>query len=161
MREKSFMDLYLSSKSWFKLIIDIGEWIIIIGIALLFPFPKISSFIGLKIFGGLLVILGLYLHKSAHSVHRAAHQPKHEIKEIVTAGVYSKIRHPCYTGYIFLYLGAFFIIGSLSMLIPIILFSYIFYDSAVKEERLLREKFGKRYEDYMKKVPWRFIPKIF
>jgi len=154
------MDLYLSGRPWLKRLIDIGEWVIIIVMYFLFPYPKLPDWIGLKLFGGALIIFGLFLHRSAHTIHSNAHLPKEEIKQIVTSGIYSKIRHPCYVVYFLSYFGIFFIFGSLSMLIPIIFFSYSLYHSAVKEEEFLKEKFGKQYEEYTKKVPFRFIPKI-
>lgn len=161
MKKDSFMDLYLSGPGWFKNLIDIGEWIIIVGTALIFPHPSLPKILSLKLFGVMLILIGIYIHWLAHQVHKQAHSPKEKIEKIVTTGIYSIIRHPCYASYFFLYLGTFFIFGTLSMLIPIILFCYIFYHSALKEEKFLLEKFGKEYEKYLQKVKWRFIPKLF
>lgn len=161
MKEKSCMDLYLSANALFKRMIDLGEWFIILLIGFLFPYPKIPFSPFTNIIGLMLLILGIWIHSSSHKIHRQAHQPKEQIEALVTTGIYSKIRHPGYTAYMICYLGILFLFGFLSMLIPIIIFSYLFYDSAVKEEKFLREKFGKQYEDYMKKVPWRFIPYLF
>jgi protein-S-isoprenylcysteine O-methyltransferase Ste14 len=47
------------------------------------------------------------------------------------------------------------------MLIPVIVSSILTIWTALREEQFLLEKFGKQYEEYMKKVPWRMIPKVF
>ena len=161
MEKKSFMDLYLSGPTWFKKIVDISEWVIIIGTGLAFPNLKLPQFVALKILGIFLIVLGVLLHYSAHRVHPQAHEPKEKINKIVTNGIYSIIRHPCYTSYFLFYFGIFFILGFVAMLIPILLFCYLLYQSAIKEEEFLLKKFGEEYKIYMQKVKWRFIPKIF
>lgn len=78
---------------------------------------------------------------------------------IIKTGIYAHVRHPIYLAPMLMYLGI--IILSLSVIafaiwIPIILF---YYKMARYEERLLIEKFGKEYYDYMNDVPM-FIPRI-
>ena len=159
---KSFMDFYFSKGSIFRKIVEVGEWSIIIIIGLLLPQLKIPSFFPFNIIVGIILLLiGFLLHRASHKVNLQAHQKKENIKKIIINGVYSKIRHPGYVAYIIGYLGVFLIFRSLSMIIPIFVFSYIFYDSAVKEEKFLTEKFGEEYRNYMRKVPWKFIPGIF
>lgn len=161
MKKKSFMDLYLSGGFLFKKVVDAGEWLIIFLIGFLFPYPKISFFPFTNIFGILLLIMGFWMHKLSHKVHLKAHLEKEKIETLVTTGIYSKIRHPGYIGYIICYFGVLFLFGFLSMLIPILIFSYIFYNSAIREEQFFLKKFNKEYKEYMQKVPWRFIPKVF
>jgi Putative protein-S-isoprenylcysteine methyltransferase len=45
--------------------------------------------------------------------------------------------------------------------IPVVILSILYYLAAIKEEGYLREKFGEEYEEYMRQVPRRFIPKVF
>ena len=71
-------------------------------------------------------------------------------------GICLNIRHPGYLGLILVYIGVPFAWGPASLFIPAFLFSYPLYTGAKKEEELLRDKFGKEYEDYMKNVPWMF-----
>jgi protein-S-isoprenylcysteine O-methyltransferase Ste14 len=47
------------------------------------------------------------------------------------------------------------------MLIPSLIFSALTVLIAIKEERLLLQRLGEQYKEYMQEVPWRFIPKIF
>jgi len=46
------------------------------------------------------------------------------------------------------------------MLVPAVLFTTLTCLTAIKEEELLKQRFGKEYEEYARRVPWRFIPKI-
>jgi protein-S-isoprenylcysteine O-methyltransferase Ste14 len=77
--------------------------------------------------------------------------------KLVTTGLYSYVRHPQYLGIILIIMG-----GLLYALSPLILsmsflliFSY--FRLAKNEEKQLIKKFGKKYIDYMKKVPG-FLP---
>lgn len=140
---------------------DILEWAIIIEVGFLFPHPKLPFSLISRIFGIVLIMVGFFIRRAASSINKQFLQPKEKIERLAATGIYSKIRHPCYTGFIFYYFGCLFIFGFLSMLVPIFVFSYIFYGSAIKEEKFLINRFGKDYEEYMKKVPYRFIPKIF
>jgi len=79
---------------------------------------------------------------------------------VIKTGAFSIVRHPIYLGAILLYLG--FIIISLSIIsfciwLIIILFYYFI---SRYEEKLLIDKLGSQYEDYMNEVPM-FIPRPF
>lgn len=78
---------------------------------------------------------------------------------LIKSGVFSIVRHPIYLGAILLYFG--FIIISLSIIsfciwIVIILFYYFI---SRYEEKLLIDKLGSQYEEYMNEVPM-FIPRM-
>ena len=46
------------------------------------------------------------------------------------------------------------------ILIPAIIFVILTILTAIREEQVMKEKFRKEYEEYMRRVPWRFIPKV-
>jgi protein-S-isoprenylcysteine O-methyltransferase Ste14 len=98
--------------------------------------------------------IGGYLAKTSHDIIF-----KEVRKEpcVVTRGVFGRVRHPLYLAAILFYLGlllfTFSIIAGIVCVVIIIFYNYI----ARYEEKLLIEKFGKEYEDYMKRVP-RWIP---
>jgi protein-S-isoprenylcysteine O-methyltransferase Ste14 len=49
-------------------------------------------------------------------------------------------------------------------LIPIIIaiiFAILHVLTALREEKNLLERFGREYEEYMRRVPWKFIPRVF
>ncbi|MCZ7555280.1 MAG: isoprenylcysteine carboxylmethyltransferase family protein [Bacteroidia bacterium] len=78
---------------------------------------------------------------------------------LVTSGPFAHVRNPLYVGNILLYVG----VGVMSLaLFPwlqlVALLWFIFQYTLIvrEEERFLREKFGKEYEDYCTAVP-RFL----
>jgi protein-S-isoprenylcysteine O-methyltransferase Ste14 len=157
----SLLDKYLLAKPSIRMVI---EWSILIGIGVvgyvfslqLIPFSPISNIIGV-----FLLIGGFIIHESSHRVHKQAHQQSEKIEKLVTQGIYSKIRHPCYSGLILIYFGFAFASGIIWILVPVVIFAVLTVLTAIREEDVMREKFGKEYEEYMRQVPWRFIPKVF
>ena len=157
---RSLSDRYLSAKHSIKLLIELIGFSIISVIGLLFPNPKISFRPFTNILGFVFIVGGLWLHKLSHSVHKQVHRETEKTEKLITTGIYSKKRHPGYLGLILVYIGVPLAWGSVFLFIPIILFSYPLYTGAKKEEELLKDKFRREYEDYMKRVPWKFTPKI-
>ena len=80
---------------------------------------------------------------------------------IVTTGIYSKIRHPGYLGLILMYFGVALLFHNILANIAAVILSFLQILTAFAEERFLIKKFGEEYEEYMRRVPWRFIPKVF
>ena len=81
--------------------------------------------------------------------------------QLVTEGIFQQIRHPHYTSLLIIGFGLAFFFYSLfalaiaTLAIPVIIWSIL------DEEKLLVKQYGKEYKTFMKKVPWRIIPKIF
>ncbi len=78
---------------------------------------------------------------------------------LVRSGPYAIVRHPIYTGISFGIVGSAIALNTVSGILGIIfviLFSLLRISA---EERLMREKFGKEYEEYSKQVKM-FIPWI-
>jgi len=80
--------------------------------------------------------------------------------DLVTDGVYSVVRHPIYFGDSVWPLGWSIMFGAIcsSLLTPIWLIIYII--TTYPEERVLKEMYGDRYEEYKRRVK-RIIPYIF
>jgi protein-S-isoprenylcysteine O-methyltransferase Ste14 len=74
-------------------------------------------------------------------------------KGLVTTGIYSKIRHPMFTGAILVYIGIVVIFQSIIgfLLVIFILIPFFIY-SAIEEEKILSEKFKDKYTAYKKKT---------
>lgn len=86
-----------------------------------------------------------------------------KIKEntLVTTGVYSIVRNPIYSAFLFLFTGILLFTRNLYLLIfPIIFWIYLTYLLKETEEKCLKDKFKEEYQKYMKKVN-RIIPNIF
>ena len=140
-------------------VLSLGYSVIIISIHYLtFPFfdikflPKSLCFTS----GVFLIISGLSLYiASAFSIRRAY------TEDILrTKGVYSICRHPLYSSFIFFIVpGVCFLLKSwIAFSVPFVM--YIFLKILIKEEEdYLNERFGDKYEKYMKKASFVF-PKI-
>ena len=112
----------------------------------------------LKILGILLILSLFVLENISHKVHKQAHAREEKIDKIVELGIYRKIRHPIYLGWILLNIGAFLFIGNFLSLIISIIFIFFWYLEAKQEEKFLEKKF-KNYQQYKKKTGM-FFPKL-
>jgi protein-S-isoprenylcysteine O-methyltransferase Ste14 len=81
--------------------------------------------------------------------------------QLITNGPFKKVRHPHYSSILILGFGLAFLSNSLLALIIAIIGVPIMFISAIDEEKELIKRYGRRYEEYLKKVPYRFIPRIF
>lgn len=88
-------------------------------------------------------------------IHRARREDR-----LVTEGIYSRVRHPQYTGLFLIVFGEGIVhwptIVSVAAF-PIIVVAYVLL--ARKEERDMLAKFGDQYRDYQQRVPM-FIPRL-
>ena len=81
--------------------------------------------------------------------------------QLVTTGIFRYIRHPHYTSLIIIGFGlALFFYSLFAIAIAIIAIPLIIW-SIIDEEKHLIKQFGNEYLEFMKKTPWRIIPKIF
>jgi protein-S-isoprenylcysteine O-methyltransferase Ste14 len=81
--------------------------------------------------------------------------------QLVTEGIFSYIRHPHYTSLLIIGFGLAIFFNSYAAILIAIIAVPIMIWSIIDEEKLLIKQYGEEYEEYMKKVRWRIIPKIF
>ena len=81
--------------------------------------------------------------------------------QLVTTGIFQYIRHPHYTSLLIIGFGLALFFYSLAALLIAVIAVPIMIWSILDEEKLLIKQYGDDYKKYMKKVPWRLIPKIF
>lgn len=79
--------------------------------------------------------------------------------QLVTEGLHSKIRHPRYAQFSLALIGYSVFVNFLSFYITLGVWILSLWVIVILEERELRERFGKDYENYCRRVP-RFIPRI-
>lgn len=72
--------------------------------------------------------------------------------ELIERGPYRWVRHPIYTGLLMAYLGTSFALGEWRGLLGTAIVGASFWFKLRLEERWMREQFGARYEDYMRRV---------
>jgi len=77
--------------------------------------------------------------------------------ELVTSGIFSRVRHPRYTGMFLSVLGACLMAGTLALWVVALLWWLLSLLFILFEERELRARIGPTYADYARRVP-RFLP---
>jgi methanethiol S-methyltransferase len=84
--------------------------------------------------------------------------PKSQM-EFKTDGPYGWVRHPIYLGWILLV----FAVGTMTMTrLVFVLVSSVYILIAIPfEERTLRAHSGGTYDDYIRRVPWKLVPRIY
>jgi protein-S-isoprenylcysteine O-methyltransferase Ste14 len=96
--------------------------------------------------GMLLVIFGW------NKIFRAKNQ-------LVTTGIYSRIRHPQYLGFLLITLGMNVLWVTFSTLLLWPILAFLYYRLAKEEDKQMEETFGEKFLKYKSKVPT-FIPKL-
>lgn len=71
----------------------------------------------------------------------------------VCIGIYKLSRNPMYIGYFGIFLGMAIMIDSVLHIVLTIVYQVCTHFLILSEERWCREKFGRSYEEYFKKVP--------
>jgi protein-S-isoprenylcysteine O-methyltransferase Ste14 len=136
------------------LIIAFAELVIVQKASYVFDFVSISGF--------LLFIAGAALRIQARRTLGELWSPVVRVlpeHELVTYGIYKHIRHPGYMGEMLMYISIPISLHSLyGSLVMTLIIPTIFYRVRV-EEKVLVERFGDRYEKYMRGTK-RFIPYI-
>lgn len=161
MKKHKFIEKYLLLNPFIKGNIEVGIIIISGIISIIFKLWKIPFFPVINIIGGFFIIFAFLFHGYCEKFHKQAHDNTSEIKNIVTTGIYSKLRHPIYLSLIIMNIGTALAFNSWLSLFFGIIFSLSWVFTALKEETYLLNKFGGEYEQYMKDVRWRLIPGIF
>ncbi len=121
------------------------------------PIPE-----NLRWLGFVLILLSIpmavWVHRTLGTHYSYALETK-EAQKIVTAGPYSRVRHPLYTTHILFNLGMIFLTANLPLTIFAFLGVPLVYARIKREEVMMIEQFGKDYEDYMQQTG-RIFPKL-
>ncbi|TLZ75938.1 MAG: isoprenylcysteine carboxylmethyltransferase family protein [Methanobacteriota archaeon] len=78
---------------------------------------------------------------------------------LVTEGIYTVVRHPQYLGFLLVTLGQFVVWPTIPTAIMWPLLAVLYYRQAKREEAVLLEAFGVRFQAYADKTPM-FLPRI-
>jgi protein-S-isoprenylcysteine O-methyltransferase Ste14 len=133
---------------------------------LILLFPNNLSYFGYQwiyfaLFGIVFIILGINFAKRARNLYKVKSLDETDSK-LITYGIYKLIRHPIYSAWSIIFLGAAILSDSLICLI----FSFIFlivmeFHAIIEEKLILIPKYGDAYNNYKKKTPYRIIPTPF
>jgi len=148
---KELRTLFIVHYAPLLLIILIGPLTALFGIWEI-PTNKIATII----LGIIIFLLGTYVYFKWEIFWHKTYKG-----QLVTEGIFQQIRHPHYTSLLIIGFGLAFFFYSLFAIAIATLAMPIMIWSIIDEEKLLIKQYGKEYKTFMKKVPWRMIPKIF
>lgn len=115
--------------------------------ALTFKFLKIPFII----IGVILILLGTYIWYLGAIKSKLDENIRSD--KLVTDGIYAYTRNPIYTAFIFIFTGIIIIFNNIYLFVlPFIYYALLTIFMINTEEKWLKEKYGKEYEDYCKKV---------
>lgn len=107
--------------------------------------------VGLGVMGLSLGIMGVTQFRIAQTTPNP--QALEQVSSLVTSGIYQYSRNPMYVGLVLILLGwAFYLSHFLAFVLLPIFILYITRFQIQPEERMMAQKFGKTYQDYLNKV---------
>lgn len=105
------------------------------------------------------MVIGIPLVVAGEAIRLWASGYLIKLDELTTAGPFALCRNPLYAGSFITSVGYFAMCNRLDIWIVGIVLFWLFHGGAIAfEEKLLRQKFGQDYENYLAAVP-RFIPR--
>ncbi len=110
------------------------------------------------LFGITLIIIGINFAKRARKIYKVKSLDETNSK-LITHGIFKLIRHPIYSAWGIIFIGAAIISDSfISLLISLLILITLEINAILEENLILIPKYGKSYEDYKRKTPNRIIP---
>lgn len=114
--------------------------------------------------GAVAMVAGVYVLYRSHADLGAFWSPTLEIRdghELVTTGIYSRVRHPMYTAIFLICIGQALLLENwLAGIAGLITFTVLYISRVEREEQLMIQRFGKAYRSYAKRTQ-RLVPRLF
>ena len=106
----------------------------------------------LRIAGAIVAIAGYFLLITARIQLGRPFSVSPQAKELVTHGLYSRIRNPIYVSVVVMWLGLIVALHLYWLILPFLVMLFVQVFRSGQEARALREKFGQTYLDYRKQT---------
>jgi protein-S-isoprenylcysteine O-methyltransferase Ste14 len=104
------------------------------------------------------IIIGIIFARKARKLYKFKVLDDSSSK-LITFGIFRLIRHPIYSAWVIIFMGASIISDSLaSLIISFLIFIILEIHGMIEENLILIPKYGKAYENYKRKTPNRIIP---
>ena len=147
-----------------KLVIRVFALLTFIAPIIILPFtrgPKIPIPTPISLILGIIILVIVVITRVLGQREIGTSPALKNKKELITTGIYRVIRNPLYTSNGLLAVAFAVIFKSLYGFLFSIVYFFLWLPLIYLEEKDLKLKYGKEYEEYMAKTPWRMIPKIF
>ncbi len=123
-----------------------------------------SQNIALMVIGALLLVVSLRLFRLTHKALGKMWSHSLDLREghqLVTSGIYEKVRHPMYTAFWVWAIGAAFLLPNwIAGFSGLVGFGTLFFLRVGQEEAMMKAEFGEEYEAYMQRTD-KVFPKIY
>ena len=126
--------------------------LVVLLLYLLVPGVRERPFTGLRVFGAVLAVEGYILFIVARLQLGKAFAVSPQAKELVTHGLYARMRNPIYVFVGVMWLGLIVALPLYWLLLPYILLVVLQLVRAGKEATVLQDRFGQAYLDYRKQT---------
>jgi protein-S-isoprenylcysteine O-methyltransferase Ste14 len=126
--------------------------LIVLLLYLLVPGLKEQPWTVLRIGGAILAVIAYALVITARIQLGKSFSVRAEAKELVTRGLYARIRNPMYVSVDLMVLGLIFALHLHWLLLVFVVFVVFQARQARREAKVLQEEFGQAYLDYRKQT---------
>ncbi len=126
--------------------------LIVLLLYLLVPGLKEQPWTALRIGGGILAVIAYFLVLTARMQLGKSFSVRAEAKELVTHGLYARIRNPMYVSVDLMVFGLILALHLYWLLVVFAVFVVFQARQARREAKALQEKFGQAYFDYCKQT---------
>ena len=126
----------------------------------LLPQPRLPWPVPAGIGAGLVLLVGMIVVRVMARRELGAYPVLRRKSNLVTTGIYSRVRHPMYLSNILFALGWALLFRGIHALLCVPIWALCYWALIFFEEKGLEEEYGEEYREYRRRVPWRIIPKL-
>ena len=126
--------------------------IVVLLLYIFVPGLKDQPWTALRVGGAILALIGYVLFIVARLQLGRSFSVTPQAKELMTGGLYSRIRNPIYVFVDVMWLGLIFALPLYWLFVPLLVLIPLHVYRAGQEAKVLQEKFGQSYLDYRKQA---------
>jgi protein-S-isoprenylcysteine O-methyltransferase Ste14 len=126
--------------------------LVVLLLYLFVPGLKERHWTALRVAGGVIAVVGYLLFITARLQLGKSFSVTPQAKELVTFGLYSRIRNPIYVFVGVMWLGLIVALGLYWLFVPFVVLLFLQLFRVRREARVLQERFGQTYLDYRKQT---------
>jgi len=127
----------------------------------LLPQPRLSWPVPVGIGAGLVLLIATVAVRAKAHKELGARPPLRPKSNLVTMGIYSRVRHPMYLSNLLLAGGWALLFRGIHALLCVTIWILGYVVLTFFEEKELEEEYAEEYREYRKKVRYRLVPYLF